>query len=593
MRRVEGDLWQAEFIAATLASYVYSLEGWIDPFRTWRRDLRRWSDAGQDISAELQIGARLIEDAARRSSGVDAERLRATAARLSSGGSSPQLTQLALDDELDALMSRYPDRRSASRYRDLILHVDPRLAEFGAWYEAFPRSFAAEAGAHGTFRDCETTLLPYVAEMGFDILYLPPIHPIGRTNRKGKNNALSAEPGDPGSPWGIGSVEGGHKSIHPELCTMKDFHRFVAKAKEYGIDIALDVAFQCSPDHPYVREHPEWFRRRPDGSIQYAENPPKRYEDIHPFDYDTADREALWDELKSIFTFWIEQGVHIFRVDNPHTKPFALWEWLLADVKRQCPETIFLAEAFTHRAQRLELSKRGFTQSYVDFAWKNTKQEITDYLTEFTQTERKEYFRPNAWPNTPDILSDYLRTGGSEARAVRFVLAATLCASYGIYGPSFELGEVAPRTEPGSDEYQHSEKYEIKHWEIDRPDSLRPLITRVNAIRRENPALHSNNSLRFHCVDNDQLICYSKETANADNVIIVVVNLDPHRAQSGSLDLPIEAWGLRKNQTYRVTDLLDDMTYTWKGPRNCVELDPAVAAAHIFRVGTHGAEVGQ
>ena len=592
MQHVEGDLWLAEFTAETLTSYIYTLEGWIDPFRTWRRDLRRWSEAGQSISAELQIGARQAEDAANRAAGKDAERLRTMAARLSSGGSSPRLVQLALGEELAALMSRYPDRRYATHYRELALTVDPPNAQFGAWYEAFPRSFATAAGRHGTFGDCETTLLPYVAEMGFDILYLPPIHPIGRTNRKGKNNALTAAPADPGSPWGVGSDEGGHKSIHPELGTMKDFHSFVAKAKEYGIDIALDVAFHCSPDHPYVKEHPEWFRRRPDGSIQYAENPPKRYEDIHPFDYETPDRQALWDELRSIFTFWIEQGVHIFRVDNPHTKPFALWEWLIADVKRQYPQAIFLAEAFTRRTQRLELSKRGFTQSYIDFAWKNTKQEITDYLTEFTQTERKEYFRPNAWPNTPDILSDYLRTGGSPARAVRLVLAATLCASYGIYGPSFELGEVAPRTEPGSDEYQHSEKYEIKHWEIDRPDSLRPLIRRVNRIRRDNAALHTNDSLRFHTIDNDQLICYSKQTGAGD-VIVVVVNLDPHQKQSGSLGLPIEDWGLRQNQTYLVSDLLNDETHTWKGPRNCVELDPSVTPAHVLRIRTRDADVGR
>src|SRR2546426_5769945 len=331
MRSLNGDRWQAEFSLETLTPYFYTLEAWIDHFQSWRRDLRRWSDAGQDISAELQIGARLITDAARRASSPDAERLCWMATRLSGSGSASQLAQVAFGAELTRLMSRSPDKRYATRYRELTVTVDPPKAVFGAWYEAFPRSFAATPGKHGTFKDCETTLLPYVAEMGFDVLYLPPIHPIGLTNRKGKNNALKAEPGDPASPWGIGSDQGGHRSIHPELGNMEDFHHFVSRARDYGIEIALDIAFHCSPDHPYLKQHPDWFRRRPDGSIQYAENPPKKYEDIHPFDYDTADGQALWEELKSIFTFWIGEGIHIFRVDNPHTKPFALWEWLIAD----------------------------------------------------------------------------------------------------------------------------------------------------------------------------------------------------------------------------------------------------------------------
>ena len=379
--------------------------------------------------------------------------------------------------------------------------------------------------------------------------------------------------------------EGGHKSVHPQLGTLDDFRHFVAKAGEMGIEIALDIAFQCSPDHPYVKEHPEWFRRRADGSIQYAENPPKKYEDIHPFDYENDDRQGLWDELKSIFLFWIEQGVRIFRVDNPHTKPFPFWEWLIAEVKRDCPEAIFLAEAFTRRTQRLQLAKRGFTQSYIDFSWKNAKQEITEYLCFYTQPPILDYFRASAWPNTPDILSDYLRSGGRAARAVRLVLASTLCASYGIYGPSFELSEVAPRTEPGSDEYQHSEKYAIKRWDIDDAHSLRDLIGRVNRIRRNCAALASDRTLRFHAVDNEQLICYSKRDEQANEVIITIVNLDPVATQSGRVELPLSEWGIASAAPYEVADLLNDRKFTWKGPRNEVELDPAVTPALILHLG--------
>jgi len=585
MRVVEGDRWQGEFTAGELGPYRYTIEGWVDHFQTWRRDLARWGEAGQDVSMELLIGATLAAEAANRAAGTDAAKLRKLARQLSGQGASADRTALALDEDTASLMSGYTDRRYATRYRELSLTVDPPKAVFGAWYEAFPRSFAVEPGRHGTFADCQTTLLPYVAELGFDVLYLPPIHPIGRTNRKGKNNTPSAEPGDPGSPWGIGSEEGGHKSIHPELGTLQDFRYFVARARDYGIEIALDIAFQCSPDHPYVREHPEWFRRRPDGSIQYAENPPKKYEDIHPFNYETEDREGLWEELKSIFLFWIEQGVYIFRVDNPHTKPFIFWEWLIAEVKRECPQAIFLAEAFTRRTQRLQLSKRGFTQSYIDFAWQNTRQEITEYLQEYTRPEILDYFRSSCWPNTPDILTDYVRSGGRPARAVRLVLAATLCASYGVYGPSFELGEDGPRTEPGSDEYQYSEKYEIKRWEIERPDSLRSLMARINRIRRENTALHSDRTLQFHSVDNDQLICYSKHS-NDGNTIVVVVNLDPHVAQSGSAELPLDHWAFEANTPCEAIDLLSEETYVWKSGRNRVEIDPAMAPARIFRLAT-------
>jgi starch synthase (maltosyl-transferring) len=419
--------------------------------------------------------------------------------------------------------------------------------------------------------------------MGFDVLYLPPIHPIGMTQRKGKNNSLTPTPEDTGVPWAIGSKEGGHKSVNPELGTLEDFRHFVAKAREYGIDIALDIAFQCSPDHPYVREHPEWFRKRPDGTIQYAENPPKRYEDIYPFDFETEDWPGLWEELKSIFLFWAEQAVHIFRVDNPHTKTFPFWEWVIAEVKRDYPDAIFLSEAFTRPKVMYRLAKLGFTQSYTYFAWRNTKWDLTQYFTELTKTEVREFFRPNLWPNTPDILTEYLQTGGRPAFMARLVLAATLGANYGIYGPAFELCENRPR-EHGSEEYLDSEKYQIRHWDIDDRNSLKEIIAVVNRIRRDNPALQSDWSLLFHPTDNEQLICYSKQTEDLSNIILVVVNVDPYHTHSGWVDLSSQQLGLGQDEAFRVHDLLINARYLWQGHRNYVELNPHSIPAHIFRV---------
>ena len=480
-------------------------------------------------------------------------------------------------------MTKYPDRELATTYvRELAVTVDRPKARFSAWYEMFPRSCAPEAGRHGTFEDCEA-LLPYVAEMGFDVLYFPPIHPIGRTHRKGKNNVPAAGPDDPGSPWAIGSAEGGHTAVNPQLGTLEDFHRLVAEAEKHGMEIAVDLAFQCTPDHPYVKEHPEWFRWRPDRTVQYAENPPKRYEDIYPLNFETEKWQELWNELKGVVLFWIEQGVRIFRVDNPHTKPFHFWEWLIGEVRQDHPEVIFLAEAFTRPKVMYQLAKLGFTQSYTYFAWRNTKWELTQYFTELAQTEVREYFRPNLWPNTPDILTEYLQMGGRPAFMVRLILAATLGANYGIYGPAFELCENQPK-EPGSEEYVDSEKYEIKNWDIASPGSLADFIGRVNRIRRENSALHGDWSLRFHSTDNDQLICYSKQTEDLSNIIVVVVNLDPHHNHSGWLELPLDPLGIDPQQPFQVHDLLSDARYLWQGNRNYVELDPRIVPAHIFRL---------
>jgi starch synthase (maltosyl-transferring) len=492
-------------------------------------------------------------------------------------------TELALSDKLTALMDKYEDRSLATTYsKELSIVVDREKARFSTWYEIFPRSCSAKAGQHGTFRDCEAWL-PYIADMGFDILYVPPIHPIGRTHRKGKNNSPEAGRNDPGTPWAIGSIEGGHKSIHPQLGTLEEFKSFLARAKDYGIEIAMDIAFQCSPDHPYVREHPEWFLQRPDGTIQYAENPPKKYQDTYPLYFENDNWQKLWEELKSIFIFWIEQGIRIFRVDNPHTKPFQFWEWVIKEVKEAYPDVIFLSEAFTRPKIMYHLAKLGFTQSYTYFTWRNTKWEFSEYLTELTQTDLSEYFRPNFWTNTPDILTEYLQKGGRPAFIVRLVLAATLTASYGIYGPAFELQENKPR-EKGSEEYLDSEKYEIRHRDIERVDSIREFITRVNRIRRNSPALQTNLNLSFHKIDNEQMICFSKRTDDLSNIILVVVNLDPHYTQSGWVELPLSEFNLTERQPYYIVDLLNDMQYKWQGPRNYVELNPHNCPAHIFKV---------
>jgi starch synthase (maltosyl-transferring) len=581
MEPAGNDRWRARFTVEALGTYRYTVQGWVDRFGTWVGGLRKKVDAGQDVRVDLAIGAELVAGAARRARGADGARLRAAVGELRAGTAAA--TDLALDEGLAALVRAHPDRRHASTYpRELGVTVDRERARFSSWYELFPRSTADEPGRHGTFDDV-IARLPYVSELGFDVLYLPPIHPIGRVHRKGRNNAPFAGPGDPGSPWAIGSDEGGHTAVHPQLGTLADFERLVAAAARHGIEVALDLAFQCAPDHPWVREHPEWFRMRPDGTVQYAENPPKRYEDIYPLDFETADWRALWEALLDVIRFWIAHGVRIFRVDNPHTKPFAFWEWAIGQVKAEHPDTIFLSEAFTRPKLMYRLAKLGFTQSYTYFAWRNTKRELTDYLTELTRTGAAEFFRPSFWPNTPDILTAYLQEGGEPAFAVRLLLAATLAASYGIYGPAFELCERTPR-EPGSEEYLRSEKYEIRVWDLHAGARLQELISRVNRIRREHPALQTNAGLRFHGTDNEQLVAYSKATEDLSDAVLVVVNLDPFNAQSGWTDLALWELGLGPGIDVEAVDLLTGDRFAWKGARNFVRLDPAERPAHVLSV---------
>ena len=579
MAELGNDRYSAAFAVTQQGVYEYSLAAWIDVYGTWARGLRRKVEAGQDVALDLEAGAELVRAASARAEARDKDALVVLATVLAGAEPVSERVQIALSEQTAALLRRFPDRELGTSYeRELRVVVDRERARYSTWYELFPRS-TGDPGRHGTFADV-TRRLPYVSELGFDVLYLPPIHPIGTTMRKGKNNALVPEPDDVGSPWAIGSEEGGHDAILSDLGTLEDFRRLVAAASEHGIEIALDLAFQCSPDHPYVREHPEWFKHRPDGSVQFAENPPKRYEDIYPLNFESEAWWELWQELLRVVRFWIDQGVRIFRVDNPHTKPFAFWEWLIGEVKREHQDVIFLSEAFTRPKVMARLGKLGFTQSYTYFTWRNTKHELIEYFSELSRGRQREYFRPNVWTNTPDILTEYLQHGGRSAFVIRLVLASTLAASYGMYGPAFELCESEPR-EPGSEEYLHSEKYEIREWDLERADSLRPLIARLNGIRRANAALHSDWSLVFHPTDNEQLLAYSKSSEG--NVVLCVVNLDPHHRQAGWVDLSLGHLGLDE-APFQVQDLLGGGTFLWHEARNYIELDPGVLPAHVFAV---------
>jgi starch synthase (maltosyl-transferring) len=582
MRFIGNDRWKGEFVVKEIGIYHYTLEGWVDHFKTWQIDLKKKFEAGQEISVAILIGVEYIEEASKRASDIDKKKLMEFANSLRNEADKNKTLLIAQGEELDELMDKYPDRQFTTRYeKELPVIVDRTKALFSTWYEIFPRSCATQPGEHGTFKDCES-FLPEISRMGFDILYLPPIHPIGKINRKGRNNTPAAQHDDEGSPWAIGSDEGGHKSIHPKLGTIEDFERLVKKARDYGMDMAMDLAFQCSPDHPYVKEHPEWFRWRPDGTIQYAENPPKKYEDIFPMNFETEQWQELWDELRTITLFWINKGIRIFRVDNPHTKPFLFWEWFIKEIKKDYPDVIFLSEAFTRPKVMYRLAKLGFTQSYTYFTWRNTKWELTEYLKELTQTEVREYLRPNFWPNTPDILPEHLQHGERPIFIIRLVLAATLSSNYGIYGPAFEL--CVNEAASGKEEYLNAEKYELKHWDWDSPGNLKDFIARVNKIRKENPALQTTWNLKFYDTGNDYLLFYGKATEDLSNIIIVIVNLDQYHTQSGFVTVPVKELGIDPKQPYLVHDLLSDDKYIWQGERNYVELNPHVLPAYILKV---------
>ncbi len=570
----------ASFVVAELGGYEFAIEAWVDSLSSWRAATGKKLEAGLDVGLELLTGAGLLRACAARTEGAESTLLAGAAARLEAT-SEPQAVRFAdaMQSEVLSAAMRCPDLADASRSDVYRLTVEPPRARFSSWYEMFPRS-AGAPGKHGTLRDCAMRL-PYIAEMGFDVLYLPPIHPIGHAYRKGPNNALAAGPKDVGSPWAIGAPEGGHKSVHPEIGTLEDLRTLVRRASEAGIEIALDIALQASPDHPYVREHPEWFKRRADGAIQYAENPPKKYQDIYPFDFECEAWESLWQELASIFFFWCEQGVRIFRVDNPHTKPVPFWEWCLGEVKARHPDTIFLAEAFTRPKLMYALAKAGFTQSYTYFAWRHSKAELVEYMEELSRPPVVEFYQPNFWPNTPDILTEHLQFGGRAAFVQRLVLAATLSSNYGIYGPPFELMEHVAR--PGTEEYVDSEKYELRSWDIEREDSLRDVVALVNRVRRSNPALQQNK-LTFHRTDEDQLLAFSKRSVDDSNVVLVVINLDVHHTRAGFVELDLPALGLASGESFQVHDVLADTRFLWNGGRVFVQIDPNVLPASVFVV---------
>jgi starch synthase (maltosyl-transferring) len=570
MEPLGNDRWRAAFDLDKIGRQEFFVSAWVDHWRTWVHDLRKRVDAGQDVTVDLQIGTALLADV------PDAP--------------ATLTTDLALDPKFAARVEQTPNRANETISDTYAVVVDPERARFSTWYELFPRSASPDPERHGTFDDV-IARLEYIADLGFDVLYLPPISPIGKQFRKGPNNEPSRSASDPGVPWAIGGPVGGHTAVHPELGDLAGLDRLVAAARQKSVDIALDIAFQASPDHPWVTEHPEWFKARPDGTIQYAENPPKKYQDIYPFDFESSDWRGLWRALNGVFRFWIGHGVNIFRVDNPHTKALPFWEWCIADLKRDFPAVLFLAEAFTRPKVMYRLAKLGFSQSYTYFTWRNDPAEMRAYVEEITRPPVSDFFRPNFWPNTPDILHADLQTGGPAAFEARLVLAAVLSSNYGIYGPAFELGEATPR-EPGSEEYLDSEKYQQRTWDLSEGARLRGLIKRVNAARRAHPALQTNERLLFHDVDNPNLLCWSKNTDDQRDVILSVVNFEYGATQSGTIELDVAALGLDVGRPYRVTDLLDDQTYTWRGSTAWVELDPTVRAAHVFWVRQGGAPVG-
>ncbi|MFW6227028.1 MAG: alpha-1,4-glucan--maltose-1-phosphate maltosyltransferase [Bacteroidota bacterium] len=582
-----NDLWKANFQVVSLGSYFFTVRAWVDHFKSWHRVVLKKIDANTDYAIDLLVGSELIEKVLNEHPDIPTDQreylLTVTKDFKAADVKPENRIRPILSDELYEVMTRYPVKKHITSFeKKLEVHVDREKANFSSWYEVFPRSLGKDKNTHGTFKDV-VNFLPYVAEMGFDVLYLPPVHPIGETKRKGKNNSTTAEPGDPGSPWAIGGKEGGHKAIHPELGTMDDFQDLIKKASAYGIEIALDIAFQCSPDHPYINEHPEWFRHRPDGTLQYAENPPKKYEDIYPIYFESEDWKNLWEELKSVFLFWIDKGVKIFRVDNPHTKSIRFWGWAIKEIIKEHPEVIFLSEAFTRPKVMYQLAKQGFTQSYTYFTWRNTKYELTKYCEELVTGDAREIFRPNFWPNTPDILPEFLQVTNRTGFIQRLILAATLSSNYGIYGPAYELMVNQP-TQIGKEEYLNSEKYELKDWDVNDNNSLRKIIARINRIRKENKALQNTHSLKFHHIDNEALVCFSKTSDDLSNIILVVVSLDPHYTHSGWMHIPLHEFEMDHQTPYQVHDLLSESFFLWQGDHNYVEINPGIMPAHIFKI---------
>ncbi|MBY0432919.1 MAG: alpha-1,4-glucan--maltose-1-phosphate maltosyltransferase [Cyclobacteriaceae bacterium] len=584
MQPTVNDEWRASFNATQKGSYFFKVRAWIDHFDTWYDGFKKKASANVDVKTELMEGAEFL-----RAVAGDDSKVIALAKKLEDTKSYKAAVDTVLSPDFGRVVHEKPLRQNETvSEKEFEVRVEHAKALYSTWYELFPRSSSLQAGKHGTFADT-IKLLPRVAAMNFDVLYMPPIHPIGKVNRKGKNNNVKSLPGEPGSPWAIGSDEGGHKAVHKELGTLEDYKRLIKEAKKFNIDIALDLAFQCAPDHPYVKEHPEWFKQRPDGTIQYAENPPKKYQDIYPFNFETDQWQELWEELKSVIFYWIEQGVTIFRVDNPHTKPIPFWQWAIAEVNKKYPDVIFLSEAFTRPKVMASLAKIGFTQSYTYFTWRVSKQEIVEYMTELVNGPSRNYFRPNFWPNTPDILPWHLQHQGENIFIIRLALAATLSASYGIYGPPYEFYENAPVE--GREEYYNSEKYEVRTYDWRKTNRMTDIITLINKARKENPALQSTWNMQFCSVENPNLIAFLKATDDLSNVIMVVVNLDQHTKQSGYIQVPKEALRLSNKINLKLNDLITGEHYTWTQEWNYVELEPSKMPFHLFKVDIHESQM--
>jgi starch synthase (maltosyl-transferring) len=575
-----NDEWTASFQTDTPGSYFFCVQAWVDHFETWYDGFKKKAAANLDVQTELMEGALFLRKLAEKSN----QRLLTLAGRLEDTLKYDEAVAQVLGEEFADVVASYADVENETTSAEFSVIVESKKALYSTWYELFPRSASLKTGKHGTFQDC-IRLLPRVVAMGFDVLYFPPIHPIGKVNRKGKNNSIKAAAGEPGSPWAIGSAEGGHKSILPELGTLDDYKKLIGEARKLGIDIAFDLAFQCAPDHPYVSEHPEWFRQRPDGSIQYAENPPKKYQDIYPFYFETDQWEELWEELKSVILYWVEVGISIFRVDNPHTKPIPFWEWVIKEVNRDHPQVIFLAEAFTRPKIMDSLAKVGFTQGYTYFTWRVSKEEIIKYMNELVGGPMRNYFRPNFWPNTPDILPFHLQNQGENIFILRYALAATLSSNCGVYGPAFEFYDNVPVE--GREEYHNSEKYEIKSYDWKKTNRMTDIISMVNRSRKENEALQSTWNLHFCTIENNNLIAYVKATDDLSNIILVVVNLDPNSNQSGYVQLPKERLHLEEKVNVKLRDLMTDENYTWTQEWNFVELNPNKMPFHLFKLEIH------
>jgi len=580
MHEVENDEWKASFTVTKQGYYTYKVEGWVDYALNWQHGIQRKIDDNQKVTSELLEGIAFLKAISKKATASEKMYLKHLQNVFVNDNAYDEAIQEASSNKLHNIFVKYPEKILANSSKNFKVYVDRKKARFSTWYEFFPRSASNVEGQHGTFKDCEK-LLPRVAKMGFDTLYFPPVHPIGEVNRKGKNNTTTAHGNDVGSTWGIGSKEGGHKDIHPQLGTLDDFKKLVKEAKEFDIEIAMDYALQAAPDHPWVSEHPKWFKWRPDGTVQYAENPPKKYQDILPIYWEGEDYKNLWQECLDTLLYWINCGIHVFRIDNPHTKPFYFWNWAISEVKKQHLDVIFLAEAFTKPKVMQQLAKQGYTQSYTYFTWRNNKQEFIDYMNELTQTDIREYMQPNFWPNTPDINPFHLQGANETTYLQRYALAATLSSSIGIYGPVFEF--MISDALPGKEEYLNSEKFQICHYDWNKENKLTTIIGKINTIRKDHEALQQTNNIKFCHIENDNLLAFYKWNDARTNEILVVISLDAYYSQQGSVQLPLQDLGIENGQQIQVIDLITESSYNWYDEWSYIELHPALPF-HIFKI---------